>query len=104
MSEAVPAPAGTDYPGKTMGIVGLILAILIPLIGLILSFVANSQSKKAGYKNGPAKAGIIIGIILVVLGLIVTVAFGGLFASLFGVCAELGPGVHTTGTGTITCG
>jgi hypothetical protein len=65
-----PAPAGADFPGKTLGIVGLVLAILVPLVGLIISIVANNQSKAAGYTNQLAKIGIIVGIILTVLYLI----------------------------------
>lgn len=64
-----PAP-GQDYPGKTLGIVGLVLAIFFNLIGLIVSAVAYSQSKKAGYKNTPALVGIIIGAVLLALGII----------------------------------
>ena len=83
-----PAPAG-DYPGKTLGIVGLVLAILVPLVGLIISFVANNQSKAAGYPNQLAKIGIIVGAILTVLGIIGTiiyvVALGSLVASTGGV-------------------
>ena len=62
-----PAPAGVDFPGKTLGIVGLVLAILVPLVGLIISVVANNQSKAAGYTNQIAKIGIIVGIVLTVL-------------------------------------
>lgn len=65
------APAGTDFPGKTLGIVGLIVAIFFNLIGLIISVIALNQSKTAGYTNGPAKAGIIVGAILLVVGIIV---------------------------------
>ena len=70
------APAGTDFPGKTLGIVGLVLAIFFNLIGLIISAVALSQSKKAGYKNTPAVAGIIIGAVLLVLGIIISIIVG----------------------------
>lgn len=73
-----PAP-GTDYPGKTLGIVGLVLAFFFNLIGLILSVVAFNQSKKAGYKNTPAKIGIIVGAIitgLAVLGWIGAISLG----------------------------
>lgn len=59
-----------DYPGKTLGLVGLILAIVVPLVGLILSIVAQNQSKAAGYPNQLAKIGVIIGAILLVLGII----------------------------------
>ena len=62
-----PAPAGVDFPGKTLGIVGLVLAILVPLVGLIISVVANNQSKAAGYTNQIAKIGIVVGIVLTVL-------------------------------------
>ena len=63
----VAPPPGVDYPGKTLGIVGLVLAILVPLVGLIISVVANNQSKAAGYPNQLAKIGIIVGAILTAL-------------------------------------
>jgi len=88
--------------GKVLGIVGLILAILWPfqVLGLILSIIARVQSKNAGAKNGPAVAGIIISLIL----LVVTVLFfvlGGV--ALFSQCASLGPGVHDVNGVTVTC-
>ena len=76
-----PAPAG-DFPGKTLGIVGLVLAILVPLVGLIISFVANNQSKAAGYPNHLAKIGIIVGAILTALGLIIGIIYGIAAAAL----------------------
>ncbi|TXK18811.1 hypothetical protein [Homoserinibacter sp. GY 40078] len=71
-----PAAAPDTYPGKGLGIAGLILAIFLPLIGLILSIVARSQSKNAGYKNTPATVGIVIGIVLIVIGIIVSIIIG----------------------------
>ncbi len=76
-----PAPAG-DFPGKTLGIVGLVLAILVPLVGLIISVVANNQSKAAGFPNQLAKIGIIVGAILTVLGIIVSIIYGIAAAAL----------------------
>jgi hypothetical protein len=67
-----PAPAG-DFPGKTLGIVGLVLAILAPVIGLIISIVANNQSKAAGYPNQLAKIGIIVGAILTAVYLLIVI-------------------------------
>lgn len=64
--QATPA----DYPGKTLGLVGFILSIVVPIVGLILSLVARSQSKNAGFENKWAKIGIIVGIILTILGII----------------------------------
>ncbi len=78
---AAPAP-GVDFPGKTLGIVGLVLAIITPLIGLIISAVANSQSKAAGYPNQLAKIGIIVGAVLTALGIIVGIVYGIATASL----------------------
>ncbi|GAA2582991.1 MULTISPECIES: hypothetical protein [Microbacterium] len=67
-----PAP-GVDYPGKTLGVVGLVVAIFFNVIGLIISAIAFNQSKKAGYKNTPALVGIIIGAVLFALGLILSI-------------------------------
>jgi hypothetical protein len=75
-------PAGVDYPGKTLGIVAVIVAIFFSLIGLILGVVARNQSKQAGYKNTPATAAIIIGAIFLVIGIISTIAFIALAGSI----------------------
>lgn len=104
-----PAPAAPAVvPGKTLGVVALILAILpFQLFGLILGIVANGQSKKAGVKNGPAKAAIIISIILMVLGLIVgiiaAVSGAAVFGGLADACNQLGSGVWEVDGVTYTC-
>ncbi|HLU63456.1 MAG TPA: hypothetical protein VKY66_02900 [Protaetiibacter sp.] len=77
-----PAPSG-DYPGKTLGIVGLILVFVVTVVGLIVSAVALSQSKKAGFKNTPAKVGVILGIVFIALGVIFTVLWFAVFATTF---------------------
>ena len=71
--QAPMAPA--DYPGKTLGIVGLVLSIVASFVGLIISIIAFKQSKAAGYQNGLAKAGIIVGIITTVLGVIFAILY-----------------------------
>ena len=80
------APAGTDYPGKTLGVVGLIAAIVANLVGLVISVIAYSQSRKAGYKNMPAMIGIVVGAVFFVISLIIgIVSIGvGLAASGMG--------------------
>jgi hypothetical protein len=103
MTAATPAPASNA--GKTLGVVGLILSFFSGPIGRIVSAVAKSQSKKAGLKNGPATAGIVIGLLstLAIIGLIVAAVVAG--ASVAAQCADLGSGVHDLGNGvTITCG
>lgn len=68
-----PQPTGSK-PGKVMGIVGLILAFFLPLIGMILSIIGLVQSKKAGFSNVPAVVGIIVGALLTILITIVLIA------------------------------
>ena len=81
--QAAPAPTAED-PGKTLGIVGLVLAIVLPVIGIIVSAIANSQSKQAGFKNQFAKIGLIIGIILTALWVIGVIAYVVFFAAVIG--------------------
>jgi len=51
-----------DIPGKTLGIVSLILPFVgFGLVALILGIVALNQSKQVGYKNTPAIWGIVLG-------------------------------------------
>ena len=68
-----PAPTAADFPGKTLGIVGLVLAIVAPLVGIIVSAVALSQSKKDGFENKLAKIGLIVGIFLTVVVIVLYV-------------------------------
>jgi len=98
-----PAPAAAPSDGKTLGIVGLILAFVFALAGLIVSLIARSQSKKAGVPNGPATAGIIISILALVGYIILFVVLGVTAGSLVSACAELGPGVHEVNGVTYTC-
>ena len=63
-------------PGRTMGIVGLVLAIFCNLIGLVVSIIAFNKSKQAGFKNNIARAGILVGAVLFVIGLIYNLTVG----------------------------
>lgn len=86
MTTPAPTPAPGSAPvsdGKTLGIVGLVLAFVFSIAGLIVSIIANNQSKAAGVENGPAKAGIILSIIFLVLGVIATILYIAFFATLF---------------------
>ena len=66
-----PSGATGEDPGRTMGIVGLILAIFCNLIGLVVSIIAYNRSKNAGFKNNIALAGIVVGAVLFVVSLII---------------------------------
>jgi hypothetical protein len=75
--QATPQPAAAD-PGNTLGIVGLILAIIpcTSTIGLVLSIVAYIISRRAGFQNGKALAGIIIGAAYLIVGFILQLTMG----------------------------
>lgn len=87
-----PAPGG-DYPGKTMGLVALILAIFLNIVGAIVGIVALRKSKKAGAKNPMALAAIIVGfalfVILSIIGILAGVAFVAFTNELLAQCAGL---------------
>ena len=98
-------------PGRTLGIVALILSFFAALIGLILGIVALVQSRKAGEKNGFALAAIIISSIAIVLSIIATIIFfavvlpqlAGAAEEVIRQCQTLGGGVQEIGGVTIDC-
>jgi preprotein translocase subunit SecG len=86
MTTPAPAPAPGAAPvadGKTLGIVGLVLAFVFPLAGIIVSVIAKNQSKAAGVENTPAKIGLILSIVFLVLGIIILIAYAVGMAALF---------------------
>ena len=97
------APAPAQDPGRTLGIVGLILSIVASAVGLVVSIVAHTKSKRAGFRNTAAKAGIIIGAITTAAVLTSGIAAGVAAKGLVDQCQELGPGVHQVDGVTYTC-
>jgi len=87
-----PAPGG-DYPGKTMGLVGLILAIFFNIVGAIVGIVALRRSKRAGAKNPLAVAAIIVGfalfVILAIIGIFAGIALTAFTTELLQQCDGL---------------
>ena len=100
---AAPAPAPASDAGKTLGIVGLVLAFVFALAGIIVSAIARSQSKKAGVKNTPATVGLGLSIIFFIIQLIwlVVVIIG--FVALASVCAQYGTGIWDVNGAVVTC-
>lgn len=62
-------PAGED-PGKTLAIVGIVLAFFFSIAGLVVSIIAKSKSKAAGFNNTLATVGIILNAAFMVLGIL----------------------------------
>jgi preprotein translocase subunit SecG len=65
----------SDGSQKTLAIVGIILAFLFPLIGLIVSIVARSNARQAGDQSSAhlAKIGIILGAVMIGISLVVPI-------------------------------
>ena len=96
-------PPTRPFPGRTLGIVALIVAIFFNVIGLILGIVALVQSRKAGHKNGFAVAAIIVGAVLTVLGIIVAILVFTAFAAAAGFAGEVLQACQAVDfTGTVT--
>ncbi len=55
--------------------VGLVLAIFCSLIGMVVSIIAYNKSKTAGFKNNFALAGIIVGAVSMVVGVVVNLTY-----------------------------
>ncbi len=98
--QSVPA---TD-PARTLGIAGLVLSVFTSVVGLIVSIVAFRKSKRAGFKNGAALAGIVVGAITTLGILTAGIAAGVAATSLVNTCQDLGPGTHVVNGVTYTCG
>ena len=75
----------SDGSQKTLAIVGIILAVLFPLIGLIVSIVAKSHAQQAGDQSSAnlAKIGCIIGGVLIALS-VISVIISVIFIVLIG--------------------
>ena len=74
-------PQGWGQPQKPgtngLAIASLVTAFLCSVVGVVLGFIAKSQIKKTGQAgNGLATAGIVIGILNMLLGLLVVGAGG----------------------------
>ena len=71
-----------ENPGRTLGIIGFILAILIAPVGLVISIIAFVKSRKARMGNGLALAGIIIGVLFTIIGALLLFALIAFFADV----------------------
>ncbi|MFV2144004.1 MULTISPECIES: DUF4190 domain-containing protein [Isoptericola] len=73
-----------DPPGKTMGIIGFVLAFVLAPAGIVVSAMALSESKKVGYDNALGKWGLWLSIIFTSLGVLAVIAYIGFFVFFFG--------------------
>jgi len=100
-----PTAAAPGNPYVTLAVIGFALSLLGPLsiAGLVVSIVALVKSKRRGFGNGFALAGIIIaGVGLLVAAVVIALAVPALVDAAQ-TCARLGDGVHQLGDATYTC-
>lgn len=70
------AAAPASQKTNVLAIVSLVSAFFIPLVGIITGHIALSQIKKTGEQGrGLALAGLIIGYVLLVVGIIVAIVW-----------------------------
>lgn len=93
-----------DYPGKRLGVLGLIFALTVAVVGIVVSLVAVIRSARAGHRNIPALAGLVIGVLGTVVFFLAFWFIVQFFSGDIGPCAELGPGTHDEGLVTYECG
>lgn len=100
MTESVVAPApAAHYPGKTLGIVGLILAFVISLPAIVVSAVALNESRLAGYRNSYALAGLIVSILFTVLKIVGVVVGLAILFTVLRSCGDWTTGMHVVQNG-----
>ncbi|CAN5242077.1 DUF4190 domain-containing protein [Frigoribacterium sp. UYMn621] len=100
---AQPYPQAGVNPGRTLGIVGFILAFFVSPAGIIVSAIGLVRSRRAGQKNGLALAGLILSIVFLILTIVLVVAVVGATVALLNQCADLGGGVQQINGVSVTC-
>lgn len=96
-------PTDSDYPGKKLGVLGLILSCVLGVVGLIVSSIALVVSLGSRHRNTPALAGVIIGLLTTIALALGILYFYNFWEGNVGPCAELGPGLHRDGLFTYSC-
>ena len=95
-------PAAVN-PGRTLGIVGFILAFFVSPAGIIVSAIGLSKSRKSGNKNGLALAGLILSIVFLITAIVVSALLVAAAVAVLNQCAGLGGGVQQINGVTVTC-
>lgn len=93
-----------DFPGRRLGVIGLIFAMTVSVVGIVVSIVALITSMRAKRRNPAAVAGIVLGALGTVAFVFAFWFIVQFFAGNIGPCAELGPGTHSDGLATYECG
>jgi len=66
-------PQQQSQQSDTLGIVSLIMAFFVPLIGFVLGLIGRSKAKKGGYSGTLSVVGIILNAVFMVVGTLILV-------------------------------
>ncbi|MBD3209014.1 hypothetical protein GF367_01170 [Candidatus Woesearchaeota archaeon] len=75
-------PAAAAGEDKTMAILSLVFAIVLPIVGLILALISRKKYPLGTDGHGLVKAGLIVSIILTALPLLAMLVLFGFTASM----------------------
>ncbi|MBF0672191.1 MAG: hypothetical protein IR160_06365 [Salinibacterium sp.] len=109
-TSAVPAPAVDDAeplpekdPGKVLGIVGIVVALGVGIVGIVLGLLSYRKSRAVGYGGGFGMTAMIVGAITtVLLGTQLFLMASGM--GIGGACDGRKAGVYELDNGTtISC-
>ena len=91
--------------GTIAGFIALGSGIVFPPAGIVIGAIALRQARLGGYRNGLAKAGLIIGIVLTTIGMVALVALIVLVPQWFQQIGQLceDHGVVVEGPGYYEC-
>lgn len=85
-SAGVQQKVGPGEPGYAMGIAGFITSFVWGIVGIVLSAIGLSQSKKINKGNTLAFAGLIIGIVQTILTVLFVAGMIAASVALFNYC------------------
>jgi len=84
---------GKPEPGKTMGILSLVGAFLLPPAGLVCGIIGLKQSKEVKKDNPLALAGTIISGVTILISIIVTIIAFSIWGATANKVMQLGEGI-----------
>ena len=77
-------PATNPTQTNVLAIIAIIAAIVVPIVGVVLGFIARGQIRRSGEGGGTlAVVAIIVGIVLTILGIIALALLVVVGGSLF---------------------
>lgn len=93
-----------DDPGRTSGIVSIVVGFFAGLVGVFIGIASIRASRRAGLAGAIGTAGIVVSVLNILVGGAVGVSYVRYQVTLAQQCALVGPGQFATQTGDqVTC-